>query len=88
MNGLQGYDLAHGVTPDPTDIPLASGRTLNVSDAGTLNALLPKAASQAPNNLKLGETLTIISQADKTPITVTIVGFYDSKLRSQGHSDG
>jgi predicted lysophospholipase L1 biosynthesis ABC-type transport system permease subunit len=84
MNGLQGYDLAHGVTPDPTDIPLASGRTLNVSDAGTLNVLLPKAASQAPNNLKLGETLTIISQADKTPITVTIVGFYDSKIPQSG----
>jgi putative ABC transport system permease protein len=80
MNGLQGYDLAHGVTPNPTDIPLTSGRALSMSDVGTANALLPKAASQTPNNLKLGETLAVTSQADKTPVTVTIVGFYDSKI--------
>lgn len=84
MNGLQGYDLAHGATPDPTDIPLTSGRTLNASDAGTAHVLLPKAASQAPNNLKLGETLTLASQANKTPVTVTIVGFYDSKIPQSG----
>jgi putative ABC transport system permease protein len=84
MNGLQGYDLAHGKMPEPADIPLISGRTLNASDAGTLNALLPKATSQAPNNLTLGATLTLTSQADKTPLTVTIVGFYDSKLPQSG----
>ena len=84
MNGLQGYDLAHGSLPDPTDIPLTSGRLLGASDAGTLNVLLPLAASQAPNNLRLGETLTIMSQVDKTPVTVTIVGFYNSKIPQSG----
>jgi len=84
MNGLQGYDLAHGMTPDPVDVPLSSGRTLTGSDAATTNALLPLAASQAPSNLKLGETVTLVSQADTTPVTVTIVGFYNSKIPQAG----
>lgn len=84
MNGFQGYDLARGVTPDPTDIPITSGRTLNASDVGTTNALLPNAAAQAPANLKLGETITFAGQASRTPVTVTIVGFYNSKLPQSG----
>ncbi|HEX5158571.1 MAG TPA: FtsX-like permease family protein [Ktedonobacterales bacterium] len=84
MNGLQGYDLAHGMTPDPVDVPLVSGRTLTASDAATTNALLPLAASQTPSNLKLGETVTLVSQADTTPVTVTIVGFYNSKIPQAG----
>ncbi|HEY7974090.1 MAG TPA: FtsX-like permease family protein, partial [Ktedonobacterales bacterium] len=84
MNGVQGYDLAHGARLNSTDTPLSSGRALNGSDIGTLNALLPVAASQAPSNLKLGDTITVASQADKTPITLTIVGFYSSKLPQLG----
>ncbi|HEX6542647.1 MAG TPA: FtsX-like permease family protein [Ktedonobacterales bacterium] len=84
MNGVQGYDLAHGNMPDTTDVPLISGRMLSASDGGTLNALLPKEASLAPVNLKLGATITVLSQADKTPVTVTIVGFYDSKIPQAG----
>jgi putative ABC transport system permease protein len=84
MNGAQGYDLAHGKLPNATDIPIVSGRALDASDAGTLNALLPKAASAAPSNLALGATITLVSQADPTPVTLTIVGFYDSKLPQAG----
>jgi putative ABC transport system permease protein len=84
MNGVQGYDLAHGARLNATDTPLSAGRALTASDAGTRNALLPLAASQAPSNLKLGDTITVTSQADKTPITLTIVGFYTSKLPQLG----
>jgi putative ABC transport system permease protein len=84
MNGLQGYDLANSIVPDSTDIPLVTGRTLGASDQGTLSALLPKAASLAPTSLKLGDTLTLVSQAHTAPVTVTIVGFYDSKLPQAG----
>ncbi|HEX8982618.1 MAG TPA: FtsX-like permease family protein [Ktedonobacterales bacterium] len=84
MNGAQGYALADGVRLDAIDTPLSSGRGLTASDSGTFNALLPVAASQAPTNLKLGDTITVISQADHTPITLTIVGFYTSKLPQLG----
>ena len=84
MNGAQGYDLAHGARLNATDTPVASGRALNGSDAGTLNALLPVAASQAPSDLKLGDTISVVSQADKAPVTLTIVGFYSSKLPQLG----
>ncbi|HZC05088.1 MAG TPA: FtsX-like permease family protein [Ktedonobacterales bacterium] len=84
MNGAQGYDLLHGARLDSADIQIASGRALNGADAGTLNALAPQAASQAPNNLKLGDTVTIVSQADQMPITLTIVGFYSSRLPQLG----
>jgi ABC-type antimicrobial peptide transport system permease subunit len=46
--------------------------------------LLPQAASQAPNNLKVGDTLALASQAEKSLMTVTIVGFYNSKLPQAG----
>jgi predicted lysophospholipase L1 biosynthesis ABC-type transport system permease subunit len=84
MNGAQGYDLAHGKLMDTVDTPVVSGRALSASDAGTANALLPKAALAAPSNLALGETVTLVSQADTTPLTLTIVGFYDSKLPQAG----
>jgi predicted lysophospholipase L1 biosynthesis ABC-type transport system permease subunit len=84
MNGAQGYDLAHGKLMDTVDTPVVSGRELSASDAGTANALLPKAALAAPSNLALGETVTLVSQADTTPLALTIVGFYDSKLPQAG----
>ncbi|HET9109701.1 MAG TPA: FtsX-like permease family protein [Ktedonobacterales bacterium] len=80
MNGAQGYDFSHGAQLDTADIQITSGRALNGGDAGARNALLPQAASQAPNNLKLGATVTLVSQADRTPITLTVVGFYSSKI--------
>jgi putative ABC transport system permease protein len=84
MNGVQGCDFAHGDRLDTTNTPIVSGRVLTASDAGTLDALLPKAASQAPNDLHLGDTVTVASQADPQPLTLTIVGFYDSKIPQFG----
>ena len=80
MNGAQGYDLAGGQRLNSVDTPIVSGRALDGADAGTLNALLPVAASQAPSNLRLGDTVTIVSQTDHTPVTLTIVGFYSSTI--------
>jgi predicted lysophospholipase L1 biosynthesis ABC-type transport system permease subunit len=84
MNGAQGYDLAQGQTLDPMDTPVAAGRALNATDAGTLNAMLPEAATQAPNNLSVGATITVVSQAHPSPITLTVVGFYSSKIPQLG----
>jgi len=80
FTGTQGYDLAHGVVPGAKDIPIQQGRSLTAADAGTLNALLPVAASQAPDNLKLGATITLDGRAYPKPITLTIVGFYSTLL--------
>jgi predicted lysophospholipase L1 biosynthesis ABC-type transport system permease subunit len=84
MNGAQGYDLASGQTLDLVDTPVTAGRALTASDAGTLNAMLPVAASQAPTNLRLGATITLMSQEHPTPITLTVVGFYSSKIPQLG----
>ncbi len=78
--GAQGYNLAQGILPTHADIPIQQGRTLTTADAGTLNALLPQAASQAPDNLKLGDTITLSSRVTRTPITLTVVGFYSTLL--------
>ena len=87
VNGVQGYALAQGAVPNNQDIPIVvgshdahAGRNLTAADAGTLNALLPQKASLAPDNLKLGATITLVSQAHKTPITLTVVGFYNTAL--------
>jgi putative ABC transport system permease protein len=84
MNGLQGYNLAGGEKLDLKDTTIMSGRALTASDAGTLNVLLPVAASHAPNNLKVGDTVTVVGQEKTQPVTLTIVGFYDSKLPQLG----
>ncbi|HLY32833.1 MAG TPA: FtsX-like permease family protein, partial [Ktedonobacterales bacterium] len=80
FTGAQGYDLAHGMAPTTSDIPIKQGRTLTASDAGKLSALLPVAASQAPDNLKLGDTISLTSPVHQTPITLTIIGFYSTLL--------
>ncbi|HST86760.1 MAG TPA: FtsX-like permease family protein [Ktedonobacterales bacterium] len=87
LAGAQGYDLAHGTLPAATDVPLAQGahdaslgHTLTAADAGTRDALLPVAASQAPDNLKLGDTIMLAGPSGSAPITLTIAGFYSSKL--------
>jgi predicted lysophospholipase L1 biosynthesis ABC-type transport system permease subunit len=101
VDGVQGYDLASGTVPDPVDVTIARGshdaepgRSLTAGDAGTRNALLPVAASQAPDNLTLGSTVTLANptgpaggtaaQANEATITVTIVGFYSSTLPQFG----
>ena len=83
LNGAQGFDLAQGKVPDPSQIKLAQGnndtqigRYLNASDAGTNNVMLPVEASQAPLSLKLGDTVTVANRFTKQPVTLTVIGFY------------
>ena len=85
MDGVQGYQLAASSTPNATLYPLAQGmqdshigRNLSAADAGTTNALLPLWASQAPLNLKLGDTVTVSGSTGNAPVTLTIIGFYRS----------
>ncbi len=87
----QGFDLAQGQKPDSTLVTLVQGkhdshvgRMLTASDAGTGNVLLPVQASQAPVNLKLGDTFTLGGQAGRSASdqqsTLTVVGFYSARL--------
>ena len=85
VDGVQGYDLSAGSTPSSALYPLVQGahdahvgRNLTSADAGTTNALLPIWASQAPLDLKLGETVTVSGSSAGETVTVTIVGFYRS----------
>jgi predicted lysophospholipase L1 biosynthesis ABC-type transport system permease subunit len=90
LRSVQGYDLAGGQVPDPTLVTIVKGahdnhpgRSLSSSDAGTGNVLVPLAASRAPDNLRLGDTLTLTGTAAsgvQSPVTLTIVGFYTSNL--------
>ncbi|HEV2461284.1 MAG TPA: FtsX-like permease family protein, partial [Ktedonobacterales bacterium] len=87
LDGVQGYDLAAGQTPNSTTFVLAQGlhdshvgRTLSAADAGGTAALLPLDASHAPLNLKLGDAITLGDSATNTQQTVTIVGFYNYTL--------
>jgi putative ABC transport system permease protein len=93
LRSIQGYDLAHGQGPDPTLVTIVRGsqdthlgRNLSSADAGTGNVLVPLAASHPPDNLRLGDTLTLggspgASRAGATPTTLTIVGFYTGSLQ-------
>ncbi len=87
IDGVQGYDLAAGSTPNSQSFKLVrgahdarTGRNLTARDAGTRNVLLPERASEAPTNFKLGDTVTIGSPTGTTTETVTVVGFYSSSL--------
>lgn len=81
LSSLEGFDLAHGGTPQATIVPGeqdngVKGRNLSAADAGTSNILLPHAASLAPLNLKLNDTIVIAGQDGKTTVTFTVVGFF------------
>lgn len=93
LRSVQGYDLAHGQFPDPTLVTIVRGaqdadlgRNLSSADAGTGNVLVPLAASRPPDNLRLGDTLTLAgssgaSGAGVAPRMLTIVGFYTGSLQ-------
>jgi len=82
LAGLEGFDLANSSTPDFAIVQgnqdQAKGRNLDASDAGTNNVIMPNRASLAPLSLRLNDQITLISLDQKTTITVTVVGFYDS----------
>jgi predicted lysophospholipase L1 biosynthesis ABC-type transport system permease subunit len=85
--------LARGQSPDPTLVTIVRGaqdthlgRNLSSADAGTGNVLVPLATSRPPDNLRLGDTLTLAGAPGApdtgSPLTtLTIVGFYTASLQ-------
>jgi predicted lysophospholipase L1 biosynthesis ABC-type transport system permease subunit len=89
LSGVQGYDLRHHALPNPRVFTLAqgardtgAGRLLRAVDAGSDDAVLPVAASQAPLDLRLGDTVTVAG-AGRARQTLTVVGFYQGTLDLQ-----
>src|SRR6266568_3447398 len=80
LNGVEGYDVAHGQLPDTQGVTFA-GRNLNASDAGTNNVLLNwDVVNVAPlkGHIHIGSTITLVSPDGKLMKNVTVVGTYRS----------
>lgn len=87
LDGVQGYDLAGGQTPNTSLFKLVQGagdaqlgHDLTASDAGSGMALLPLDDSRAPLNLRLGDTITLADPATHAQATITVAGFYNYTL--------
>ena len=85
LSAVQGYDLSGGTLPS-CDVDRAAtdaadnaigGRMLTAADAGTYNVVMARTATLAPLHLKVGDQITLLAADRKTPITLTIVGFWD-----------
>jgi predicted lysophospholipase L1 biosynthesis ABC-type transport system permease subunit len=83
IDGVQGYDLSSGQVPNPSTVKIVQGaqdaqvgQPLTAADAGTGDMLLPVQASQAPLDLKVGDTLTVVNTFVKKPVTLTVTGFF------------
>jgi predicted lysophospholipase L1 biosynthesis ABC-type transport system permease subunit len=88
FSSIQGINLAGGQFPDRRLVTVVKGsddsrvgRMLTSADAGTENVLVPVGASQAPDFLKLGDTVTLAGPAGGKRYTVRIVGFYTARLQ-------
>jgi predicted lysophospholipase L1 biosynthesis ABC-type transport system permease subunit len=88
FSSIQGTNLAAGQLPDSRLVTVVkghgdsrAGRMLTRADAGTVDVLLPVGASQAPDYLRLGDTLTLAGTAGVARSTVRIVGFYTARLQ-------
>src|SRR5205823_8747036 len=80
LDGVEGYDVAHGQLPETQGVRIA-GRNLNASDAGTNNVLLSwDVVNLAPlkGHIHIGSTMTLASRDGKVVKTVTVVGTYQS----------
>jgi putative ABC transport system permease protein len=87
LDGVQGYDLAGGQTPNASLFKIVQGtqdthlgHILAGSDAGSGAALLPLDDSRAPLNLRLGDTITLADPATHAQSTITVAGFYNYTL--------
>ena len=82
VSGVEGYDLASGQLPkvnvEQGTHDSALGRNLAQADASTANALFPPNYSQAPLNLKLGDTLTVAALNGTGTVTLRVAGFYSA----------
>ncbi|WIG62055.1 MAG: ABC transporter, fused permease protein [Ktedonobacterales bacterium] len=79
LSSVTGYDLAGGSLPDATNAQgsnaIVAGRNLTAQDAGKNNVVMSYRARLAPLNLKVGDQIIVLSQDQKTPVTLTVVGF-------------
>jgi len=81
LSNLGGYDLAHNQLPDPKTVTITDGRNLNASDAGTNNVLLSWSVvhvNPLKGHIKVGSTISVLSQDGKTTRQLTVVGVYQS----------
>ena len=77
LSGIDGYDLTQNVPA----LTIQQGRNLNANDADTNNVVVSELLTSTGTlhmNLKLGDTVTLLSADRKTTKTVTIVGIYAS----------
>jgi putative ABC transport system permease protein len=72
LSSAEGYDLAHGSLPNVT---LVGGRNLTPQDAETHNVVMSARTELAPLNLHLGDQIVVAGADQKTPVTLTVVGF-------------
>ena len=82
LSNVVGYNLAQGQIPSATLVKGSQdsqvGRNLTQQDAGTNNVIVTQDFSQAPFNLKLGDTLTLAGPGGQPTVTLTIVGFFQA----------
>ncbi|HET8846864.1 MAG TPA: FtsX-like permease family protein, partial [Ktedonobacteraceae bacterium] len=82
LNNMQGFDIANGDVPSAQKgVVITAGRTLNASDAGTNNVLIPAfLVGQEPfkDLLKVGSTIVVTSIDGKSQETLNVVGIYRS----------
>lgn len=82
VSGVEGYDLANGQLPqialEPGTQDNATGHNLTLADATTGNALFPPNYSQAPLNLRIGDTLTAGALNGTSTVTLRVAGFYSA----------
>ncbi len=85
LSAVQGYNLSAGTLPGcdvdraATDVAghAIAGRMLTAADAGTGNVVMARTATLAPLHLQVGDQITLLAADHKTPVTLTIVGFWD-----------
>ena len=89
LDGILGFDLAHGHIPAAPDFTLVAGHMLGAGDAGTRNVVVDVATRNRPLALALGDQITVqyfsksAARSGGTPggnpdSTFTIVGFYQN----------
>jgi len=82
LSSVEGYDVANGSLPAVGNgLKITGGRNLQASDAGSDNILIPWALANLPplkGKIGVGSTITVIAVGGKTPVTLTVVGIYQS----------
>jgi ABC-type antimicrobial peptide transport system permease subunit len=82
LSGVEGYDVANGSLPVMGNgLSILSGRNLHASDAGSNNVLISSVLTTLEplkGKLGVGSTITLLAPGSQTPVTLTVVGIYQS----------